>query len=155
LDIRSAARVRSGRLLFGGAAVGATGFFAGLAVAPLAAEDLTGAVTWSGLPGAMGIIGTALGATVVTAVLQRVGRRTGLTVGYLLGITGAVLAAASLRLRAPSRCCCSARACSAWGTRRTSSPATSSRSCTTRRTGAVRSAGSSGPAPSAGSSVRA
>lgn len=89
--------MRTGRILFGGAAVGATGFFAGLAVAPLAAEDLTGAVTWSGLPGAMGIVGTAIGATVVTAVLQRVSRRAGLTVGYLLGITGAVLAAVSLQ----------------------------------------------------------
>lgn len=90
-------RIRAGRLLFGGAALGATGFFAGLAVAPLAAEDLTGAVTWSGLPGAMGIAGTAIGASVVSAVLRRVDRRTGLGTGYGLGVVGGVLAVAALR----------------------------------------------------------
>ncbi len=89
-------RTRTGRLLFSGAALGATGFFAGLAVAPLAAEDLTGSVTWSGLPGAMGIIGTALGASVVSVALRRLGRRTGLTVGYVLGAAGAVLAVIAL-----------------------------------------------------------
>lgn len=90
-------RTRAGRLLFGGAAVGATGFFAGLAVAPLAAEELTGAVTWSGLPGAVGIVGTAFGAVAVTSVLRRRDRRTGLSGGYLVGAVGAALAAASLR----------------------------------------------------------
>lgn len=91
-------RLRTGRLLFGGAAVGATGFFAGLSVAPLAAQDLTGDVTWSGLPGAMGIIGTALGASLVSMVLRRRGRRFGLSLGYLIGMVGAVLAGMSLRL---------------------------------------------------------
>lgn len=89
-------RVRSGRFLFGGAALGATGFFAGLAVAPLAAEELTGGVTWSGLPGAVGILGTAFGAVAVTELLRRRNRRTGLSVGYLAGVAGAVLAALSL-----------------------------------------------------------
>lgn len=92
----AAQRQRTGRLLFGGAAIGATGYFAGLAVAPLAAEDLTGAVTWSGLPGAMGIVGTAVGASLVSALLRRSGRRTGLTAGYALGVTGGVLAAGAM-----------------------------------------------------------
>lgn len=90
-------RVGAGRLMFGGAALGATGFFAGLAIAPLAAEDLTGAVTWSGMPGATGILGTALGASTVSVVLQRVGRRTGLAVGYTTGVAGALLAVLALR----------------------------------------------------------
>lgn len=90
-------RVRTGRILFGGAALGATGFFAGMAVAPLAAEDLTGAVTWSGLPGAVGIIGTALGASAVTVVLRRANRRIGLTTGYAIGVAGALLAVVALR----------------------------------------------------------
>lgn len=89
-------RARAGRLLFGGAAVGATGFFAGLAVAPLAAEELTGGVTWSGLPGAVGIIGTAFGAVAVTSLLRRRDRRTGLSVGYLVGTVGAALAGVAL-----------------------------------------------------------
>lgn len=92
-----AERVRAGRMLFGGAAVGATGFFAGVAVAPLAAEDLTGAVTWSGLPGAMGIVGTAVGAGLVSVILRRAGRRAGLTAGYGVGVVGAVLAVLALR----------------------------------------------------------
>lgn len=90
-------RQRTGRLLFGGAAMGATGYFAGLAAAPLAAEDLTGAVTWSGLPGAMGIVGTALGASLVTALLHRVGRRNGLTAGYAIAVVGAALAVLAMR----------------------------------------------------------
>ncbi len=90
-------RQRTGRLLFGGAALGATGYFTGLAVAPLAAEDLTGAVTWSGLPGAMGIVGTALGATLVTSLLRRLGRRRGLTAGYVLAVVGALLAVVAMR----------------------------------------------------------
>ena len=90
-------RTRAGRLLFGGAALGATGFFAGVAVAPLAAEELTGGVTWSGLPGAVGIVGTALGAIAVTSVLRRRGRRVGLTAGYVVGVVGALLAALALR----------------------------------------------------------
>lgn len=92
-----AERVRTGRMLFGGAAVGATGFFAGVAVAPLAAEDLTGAVTWSGMPGAMGIVGTAVGAGLVSVILRRAGRRAGLTAGYGVGVVGAVLAVLALR----------------------------------------------------------
>lgn len=92
-----AERVRTGRMLFGGAAVGATGFFAGVAVAPLAAEDLTGAVTWSGMPGAMGIVGTAVGAGLVSVILRRTGRRAGLTAGYGVGVVGAVLAVLALR----------------------------------------------------------
>ncbi|MBS3939614.1 MAG: MFS transporter [Actinobacteria bacterium] len=90
-------RQRTGRLLFGGAAMGATGYFAGLAAAPLAAEDLTGAVTWSGLPGAMGIVGTALGASLVTGLLRRLGRRNGLTIGYATAVVGAALAVVAMR----------------------------------------------------------
>jgi MFS family permease len=97
MTVLASQRVRTTRLLFGGAALGATGFFAGLAVAPLAAEDLTGAVTWSGLPGAMGIVGTAIGATAVSAILRRVNRRAGLAAGYVLGVTGAVLAVVALQ----------------------------------------------------------
>jgi MFS family permease len=90
-------RARVGRILFGGAALGTTGFFAGLAVAPLAAEELTGTVRWSGLPGATGVVGTAVGAAIVGGLLRRLGRRSGLTVGYVLGIAGAALAVAALQ----------------------------------------------------------
>lgn len=87
---------RAGRVLFGGAALGTTGFFAGVAVGSLATEDLTGAVTWSGLPGAVGIVGTAIGAAAVSALLRRRGRRAGLTAGYAIGIAGAALAALAI-----------------------------------------------------------
>ena len=86
---------RISRILFGGAAVAATGYFAGAAIAPLAAEDLSGGVTWSGLPGAVGILGTAVGASLVAVVMRR-GRRLGLTLAYVVGLMGAVLAGASL-----------------------------------------------------------
>lgn len=90
-------RQRTGRQLFGGAALGATGYFAALAAAPLAAEDLTGDVTWSGLPGAMGIVGTALGASLVTMLLRRIGRRNGLTAGYAIAVVGALIAVLAMR----------------------------------------------------------
>lgn len=89
--------IRISRILFGGAAVAATGYFAGAAIAPLAAEDLSGGVTWSGLPGAVGILGTAIGASLVAVVMRR-GRRLGLTLAYVVGLVGAVLAGASLRV---------------------------------------------------------
>lgn len=90
-------RTRTGRVLFTGAALGATGFFAAVAAGPLAAEDLTGTVAWSGLPGAIGIVGTALGAGTVSALQGRWGRRAGLSTGYAVGVVGAILAALALR----------------------------------------------------------
>ncbi len=92
----AALRRRTTRRLFGGVSLGTTGFFVALAVGPLAAEEITGVATWSGLPGAAGTIGTAAGAALITAVMERRGRRDGLLTGYLVGAFGAALAAAAV-----------------------------------------------------------
>lgn len=77
---------------FLGVVLGMTGYYAAFTVAPLIAEDLTGSRTWSGLPGAAVILGTACGAVLLSEVMQRHGRRPGLTLGWLAGTAGALLA---------------------------------------------------------------
>ncbi len=89
-------RGRATRTLFAGVAMGSTGMFAAITAGPLIAEEITGVPTWSGLPGTSGILGTAVGATLLSRVMARRGRRPGLTLGYAVGLTGAgaVVAAA-------------------------------------------------------------
>jgi len=94
----AASRRRTGRSLFAGAAAGAAGYYTGVAAAPLVGQDLSGGVTLAGLPGAMAIIGTALGASLVTAVFERTTRRAGLATGYALGMGGALVAFLAVRI---------------------------------------------------------
>ncbi len=82
---------RGTRLIFAGAALGTTGLFAAFTVAPLIARELTGSSAWSGIPGAIGVAGTAAGAAVLSAVMGRRGRASGLRLGYLVGLAGAVV----------------------------------------------------------------
>ncbi|WP_433200934.1 MFS transporter [Nocardia sp. CA-107356] len=51
--------------------------------------------TWSGVPSAAGVVGTALGAAVLTMVMERWGRRAGLVAGYAVGAIGGILAVLS------------------------------------------------------------
>lgn len=73
-----------------------TGFYAALTVAPLIAEDLTGARTWSGLPGAAVILGTACGTVLLSELMRHRGRRPGLSVGWMAGAAGAGAATAAV-----------------------------------------------------------
>ncbi|MEV6769603.1 MFS transporter [Nocardia sp. NPDC051030] len=59
----------------------------------VAAEALSPA--WSGLPSAAAVLGTAIGAAVLTAVMARRGRRAGLVTGYAIGTLGGLLAVLS------------------------------------------------------------
>ncbi|GMV20831.1 MAG: MFS transporter [Vicinamibacterales bacterium] len=70
--------------VFGSVAVSTTGFLASNTVNGLVAEDLTGHATWTGLPAAATVLGTAAGATALAALVRRRGARTGLALGYLL-----------------------------------------------------------------------
>ncbi len=71
--------------------VGGLGNGAALAISTLVVKDVTGSSGWAG----MAIVMLTLGAAVVTiplaAVAVRSGRRPALTIGWLLGSTGAVL----------------------------------------------------------------
>jgi MFS family permease len=60
-------------------------------VATLIAADLIGS-TWSGAPNAAGVLGTAVGALGVAWLMARRGRRVGLSVGYMVAASGALLA---------------------------------------------------------------
>jgi MFS family permease len=81
-----AERRRAFSALFTGVAVSTTGFLASNTVNGLIAEDLTGSTTWSGLPAAASVLGTAAGATLLAGLVRRSGPRTGLTLGYALAV---------------------------------------------------------------------
>lgn len=82
--------------MFAGVAVSTTGFLASNTVTGLVAEDLTGTSTWSGLPAAATVLGTAAGATLLARVVRRTGPRTGLAIGYAFAALSVGVAAAAI-----------------------------------------------------------
>lgn len=82
-----------------GVALGSTGHIAAVTVATIAAEELAGSSAWAGVPGAAVVLGAAGGALLLSAIMVRAGRRTGLATGYALGVLGAVLAVLALVVR--------------------------------------------------------
>jgi MFS family permease len=74
------------------------GLAAGITVGALLAEDMLGSSRFSGLPTVFFTIGSAAAAVGVGRISQRLGRRAGLSAGYLTGALGSlgVVAAASL-----------------------------------------------------------
>jgi MFS family permease len=82
--------------LFGGAALGTTGYIAAATVAGLAVEEITGRATFAGLPGAVAIAGTAVGTSLLTLRVAERGRRLGLVTGYAFGALGAGIAIAGV-----------------------------------------------------------
>jgi MFS family permease len=92
-------RRRSIATLVGGVALGSTGHIAAVTVATLAARDLAGSSAWAGIPGAAVVVGAAVGAPTLSALMVRTGRRTGLVTGYAVGIGGAALAVVALVIR--------------------------------------------------------
>lgn len=83
---------RLSRTVFVSVALGMVALYAAFTAAPLVAEDITGSRTWSGLPGAAAILGTAAGTAGLSAVMSRRGRRPGLVLGWAIGALGAVAA---------------------------------------------------------------
>jgi MFS family permease len=86
-------RRRAYGAIFAGVAVSTTGFLASNTVNGLVAEDLTGSTSWSGLPAAATVLGTAAGAAALAAVVRRRGPRTGLIAGYVTATAAVSLAA--------------------------------------------------------------
>jgi len=93
-------RRRSTWTLVAGVALGSTGHIAAVTVATIAAQDLAGSSAWAGLPGAAVVLGAAIGAPTLSALMVRTGRRTGLVTGYGIGLVGAALAVLALVVRA-------------------------------------------------------
>jgi MFS family permease len=82
--------------LFVAQVLGSTGHSIGMAVGSIVAASITGTNTWSGLPVAIGALGTALASWPLARLMNRSGRRPGLALGYGLAVIGALLAMAGV-----------------------------------------------------------
>lgn len=80
-------------LLFFGQSLGSAAFIAGAAVSAIVGEHLSGEPALAGLPSATYLLGSALAAYPAAWLMERIGRRKGLSVGFLFGITGGLVCA--------------------------------------------------------------
>jgi MFS family permease len=84
-------------VLFGGVAISRTGYIAAITMTTLVAEDMLGSATFAGLPGSISVLGSAFGGVRLSALMDRLGRRRGLSTGYAMvafGAGGAAVATA-------------------------------------------------------------
>src|SRR4029078_436800 len=86
-------RKRTVGALVAGVALGSTGHIAAVTVAPIGATHIAGGPTaWSGAPSATVVLGAAAGASALSWLMVRRGRRVGLAVGYVVSVIGAIVA---------------------------------------------------------------
>src|SRR5262245_62861298 len=88
---RGSVRAKLMATLFVAQVCGSTGHAIGMAVGSIMAASITGTATWSGVPIAVGALGTALASWPLARFMARSGRRRGLALGYALALVGAVL----------------------------------------------------------------
>ncbi|HEX9014427.1 MAG TPA: MFS transporter [Chloroflexota bacterium] len=86
-------------LLFLGQSLGSAGFIAAVTVNAIVGTDLTGMPSLAGLPSAVYIVGGALGAFAWGHIMERIGRRPGLSLGFSVGSAGAVVAGTAVVAR--------------------------------------------------------
>lgn len=91
-------RRRLTAVLVAAVGLGTTGYIAALTVTGLATRAITGSATLAGVPGALAVVGTALGTTLLSATVPRHGRRPALFTGYAAGAGGAAVAGLGLVL---------------------------------------------------------
>lgn len=89
---RAALRRRAVATIVAGVALGSTGHITAVTIAAIVADDIAGTSALSGAPGAAVVLGAALGASVLSALMVRRGRRPGITAGYAIGVLGALIA---------------------------------------------------------------
>ena len=120
---REATRRRLVGVLVGGVALGSTGHIAAVTVTSLVAQSITGDRSMAGVPAAVVVLGAALGATTLAALMARRGRRH--RAGRRLCARRRRRGDRDRRDRGVcrSRCCCSGRCSSASATAPTSSRA--------------------------------
>lgn len=85
--------------LFAAQVCGSAGHSIGMAVGGIMAAEITGTNAWTGLPVAVGALGTALASWPLARLMTRAGRRPGLAVGYGLAVVGAALGMAGVLTR--------------------------------------------------------
>jgi len=88
---------RSVGVMFGCVALSSTGMFTAITLGAIAAVESGGSRAASGLPAAFAIAGTATGALLLGALIQRSTWRLGLIAGWLLAALGAAGAAAAVQ----------------------------------------------------------
>jgi MFS family permease len=98
IELEPAARRRAMTGIFLCSAVIATGYIPAVSIAPLIAEVLLGSPLWSGIPAAVTIAGSALGTTLLSALMIRRSRRFGLTLGLGVAALAAGLAAVAIQM---------------------------------------------------------
>jgi len=74
------------------------GFFIGLAVIALLSQELSGSAALSGMPPAIAVIGSALAAPPIAALMGRFGRRPGLVACYAIAALGSLVIVAAAGL---------------------------------------------------------
>jgi MFS family permease len=77
--------------LFTAQVCGSTGHSMSLAVGAIVAAEITGTSVWSGMPVAIGALGAALASWPLSRLMERLGRRPGLALGYGVAALGAAL----------------------------------------------------------------
>ena len=95
----AAKRKRARNTLIAGVALGSTGHIAAVTVGTIVAHELIGTQALAGAPGATVVLGAALGAVLLSALMARRGRRMGLVSGYSIGVVGAFVATAAVLTR--------------------------------------------------------
>jgi MFS family permease len=95
MNLVRSARLRAVGALFVGVVFMNTAIAGANTVGTLLAADAIGSA-WSGTPNAVGVLGTAMGALGLAALMVRHGRRVGVLVGYGMATVGAGLGALSV-----------------------------------------------------------
>lgn len=83
-------------VLFLSQSLSSAGFIAAFTVNALVGVDLSGKPAMAGVPGAVYVLGQALGALVWGFSMERIGRRGGLALGQVIGVIGSAVAAAAV-----------------------------------------------------------
>jgi MFS family permease len=82
--------------LFAVSALGSTGYIAAVTVGTLVAAEIAGSASLGGVPSSAAVLGTAVAATSLSALMLRIGRRPGLLGGLGVGVVGAGLCIAAV-----------------------------------------------------------
>jgi MFS family permease len=75
------------------------GYIAAATINSILGAELSGA-QWAGLPAAVGLVGSALGASIWGVLMDKIGRRNGIALGLIFGVIGAglIITAANQRV---------------------------------------------------------
>ena len=83
-------------LLFFGRSLSSAAFIAGATIGSILGAELSRRPALAGVPGALYLLGAALTAYPAARFMERTGRRAGLSLGFVIGLIGALIAGASV-----------------------------------------------------------